>query len=462
VSQWLAEKASGLLGARTTRRSFIVRAAVTGSALSVAPLDYVLRPGTAYAAICGCAGQSCDCGSLCCDGYTQFCCTINGGANSCPPGTTPGGWWKADGSIYCNGPRYYIDCNALCGCSSGCGTFCDPSCDGLNCECALGDCNNRRVGCNQFRYGQCHQEIGCMGRISCRVVSCTPPWLIDGTCSTTSATDDNTANHTAPCLQAPSSASLYGFAAYPPGGYYFVGNDGGVFANGGAPFFGSMGGQILNAPMVGIAVRPTNQGYWLVASDGGIFTFGDAPFLGSMGGIRLNQPVVGMASTPSGNGYWMVAADGGIFTFGDAPFFGSTGSIRLNQPVVGMAATPGGGGYWLVARDGGIFTFGDAPFLGSLGSLVLDSPIVGMFPTPTGRGYYLLGGDGGVFTFGDAPYLGSYPGLPSFDRLVAPGEVRDFFGMSLRTSGSGVNGYTLYGVQEPSPPPPAVNTYSFP
>ncbi len=398
----------------------MVRAAVVGSALTVAPADYVLRPGTAYGAICGCAGQTCDCGSLCCDGYTQFCCTINGGSNSCPPGTIPAGWWKADGSIYCSGPRYYIDCNALCGCSSGCGSFCSSSCDGLTCECALGDCNNRRVGCNLFRYGQCHQEISCVGRIACRVVSCTPPWLLDSTCSLTSATDDNTANHTAACLQAPSSARTYGFAVYPPGGFYLVGNDGGVFTEAGAPFFGSMGGQILNAPMVGMAVRPTFQGYWLVASDGGIFTFGDAPFLGS------------------------------------------TGNIRLNQPVVGMAATPSGNGYWLVARDGGIFTFGDAPFLGSLGSLILNSPIVGMFPTPTGRGYYLLGGDGGVFTFGDAPYLGSYPALPFYDRLVAPGEVREFFGMSLRTSGSQVVGYALYGVEEPSPPPPLVNTYNFP
>ena len=42
------------------------------------------------------------------------------GTNSCPPGTIAGGWWKADGSSYCAGPRYYIDCNATCRC--GCGT----------------------------------------------------------------------------------------------------------------------------------------------------------------------------------------------------------------------------------------------------------------------------------------------------------------------------------------------------
>ncbi len=36
-------------------------------------------------------------------------------------------------------------------------------------------------------------------------------------------------------------------------------------------------------------------GYWEVASDGGIFSFGDATFYGSMGGQKLNQPIVGIA-----------------------------------------------------------------------------------------------------------------------------------------------------------------------
>jgi hypothetical protein len=113
-----------------------------------------------------------------------------------------------------------------------------------------------------------------------------------------------------------------------------VASDGGIFAFGDAPFYGSMGDQVLNKPVVGMAATPTGQGYWLVASDGGIFAFGDAPFYGSMGGQPLNQPIVGMAAPiaapPTGTspppttvaGYWMVAADGGIFSF-DTPFFGS-------------------------------------------------------------------------------------------------------------------------------------------
>ena len=39
---------------------------------------------------------------------------------------------------------------------------------------------------------------------------------------------------------------------------------------------------------------PDNGGYNLVASDGGIFSFGNAVFYGSMGGQPLNQPVVGI------------------------------------------------------------------------------------------------------------------------------------------------------------------------
>ena len=68
----------------------------------------------------------------------------------------------------------------------------------------------------------------------------------------------------------------------------------------------------------------------MVAEDGGIFSFGDAQFYGSMGGQRLNAPVMSMAPDPDGVGYWLVAADGGIFAFG-APFHGSTGHLRLDE-----------------------------------------------------------------------------------------------------------------------------------
>jgi len=141
-------------------------------------------------------------------------------------------------------------------------------------------------------------------------------------------------------------------------------------------------GQITsNYPIVGMAVR-AQGGYWIVAEDGGVFAFGGAPFYGSVysigltglsGARPLNAPVCGIAATPSGNGYWLVAQDGGVFTFGDAPFFGNTytigltglgGSRPLAKPVCGIAATPTGQGYCLIAEDGTLFTFGDATYLG--------------------------------------------------------------------------------------------------
>ena len=187
----------------------------------------------------------------------------------------------------------------------------------------------------------------------------------------------------------------------PGGGYWILGEDGGVFSFD-VPFYGSMGGERLNQPVVGMATTATALGYWLVAGDGGIFSFGDAQFFGSTGDLRLNQPVVGMAPTPSGQGYWLVATDGGVFTFGDGEFLGSTGGIRLNEPVFAMAPTVSGRGYWLVARDGGIFTFGDASFLGSLPERGVRETAVELLPSPSGFGYLIVTREGRVHAFGDA------------------------------------------------------------
>ncbi len=199
------------------------------------------------------------------------------------------------------------------------------------------------------------------------------------------------------------------FAPASSQGTVLAARDGGVFAYGTAPFEGSMGGQHLNAPIVGVATTPDGQGYWLVASDGGVFAYGTAPFEGSMGGQHLNAPIVGIAPSRDGQGYWLVAADGGVFAFGDAGFHGSMGGTDLNAPVVGIAATDHGG-YWLVASDGGVFSFGGASFYGSAGGTRLNAPVTGVAATPDGQGYWLVGSDGGVFTYGDATYFGSVPG----------------------------------------------------
>jgi hypothetical protein len=172
-----------------------VRVAIGGSALAVAPLRYLLRPGSAEAVI---TCRNCRPGARCCDGWTEFCCTINEGVNMCPSYTFVGGWWKCTdyrGRQLCadTGVRYYIDCNRLPGHAIPGG-----------CHCANGDCDRFRVGCNVFRYGQCNTQIAALTEVVCRVIVCEHPASIAGfNCNSTYKQDNRTCGHEAPCLGAP-------------------------------------------------------------------------------------------------------------------------------------------------------------------------------------------------------------------------------------------------------------------
>jgi hypothetical protein len=234
------------------------------------------------------------------------------------------------------------------------------------------------------------------------------------------------------------SASLSSISTPAPNGYWQVASDGGVFAYGGARFYGSTGALVLNRPVVGMAATPDGHGYWLVASDGGVFAFGDAQYYGSTGDLVLNRPVVGMAATSDGHGYWLVGSDGGVFAFGDAIFFGSTGNVHLNRPVVDIATTPDGHGYWLAASDGGVFTYGDAAFHGSAGGLILISAVGAIDATPSGQGYRLAAGDGGVFCYGDAAFQGSAAGQSTRGVVVALASTPQGTGYWLTASDGGV------------------------
>ena len=253
-----------------------------------------------------------------------------------------------------------------------------------------------------------------------------------------------------------------GIAATPGQGYWQVARDGGVFSRGDAGFFGSKGGQPLNAPIVGMAVAPGGQGYWLVGADGGVFAFGSAGFFGSMAGQPLNAPVTGIAAAPNGQGYWLVAGDGGVFAFGPgAAFFGSAGGQALNAPITGIAAAPDGRGYWLVGADGGLFTFGPgAGFFGSGAGQTGRAPVVGIAAAPNGQGYWLAGADGGVFAFGPgAPFHGSAADGPIVSRIGGIARTPDGGGYWLADVSGGV--YAFGNAPElqprparPLPPPP--------
>jgi hypothetical protein len=193
LSNWLVQRATGVLEKRASRRGFLVGSAMVGSAVAVSGCMVATKPGAPYTHITDCAP-----GSLCADGYTDFCCTINDGVNACPPDSFAGGWWRADYSSFCNGTRYYIDCmQYCCGPKTGYQNFC-AGC--TECRCS-GGCDTRKVYCNYFRYGQCHQEISASGPIACRVVTCVPPYTIDDwACSTATAVDNSTAEHGTACL----------------------------------------------------------------------------------------------------------------------------------------------------------------------------------------------------------------------------------------------------------------------
>ena len=92
-----------------------------------------------------------------------------------------------------------------------------------------------------------------------------------------------------------------------------------------------MGGKPLNKPIVGMASTPTGGGYWEVASDGGLFAFGNAPFYGSMGGKKISAPIVQMIAAPTGTGYWEIASDGTVYSFGFAGHYGGMGGKALEQ-----------------------------------------------------------------------------------------------------------------------------------
>lgn len=178
-------------GAAWSRRSFLVRTSVVGSAVAMDLKGFALKPGSALTHVCGPLNE-------CGDAFTAFCCTINHGANLCPADTFVGGWWKADRSAFCRGAaRYYVDCNGTAGSHWGC--HCSES----------STCDKRKVACNIFRYGNCNLDIATEHTaVVCRVITCTPPWEWDQGCTETSFTDDLTALQTAPCLPGPWSSPL--------------------------------------------------------------------------------------------------------------------------------------------------------------------------------------------------------------------------------------------------------------
>jgi hypothetical protein len=193
MASWVDRLAQRLAGEGGSE-SRIARAAVAATALAVAPVVYATRPVSAQDLL----RRTCaDCppGSRCCGGFTAFCCTLPDADNyGCPNNTYVGGWWQCNygGTGLCGttNRRYYVDCNTRPG----------HHCPG-GCHCGSDDCSNFKTCCIHFRYGQCNTQIGQVGAIMCRLVTCIIPCRIECmNCNCSSAVDQFTCTHEAACL----------------------------------------------------------------------------------------------------------------------------------------------------------------------------------------------------------------------------------------------------------------------
>jgi hypothetical protein len=95
----------------------------------------------------------------------------------------------------------------------------------------------------------------------------------------------------------------------------------------------------LAAPLVGVAPTVDGQGVWLAGSDGGVFAFGDAPFYGS--GYPTPSPTVAIIAVSGG--YAEVDKDEVIQPFG--PF---SGLFCQGDSVNKLVSPPEAVGAWLV------------------------------------------------------------------------------------------------------------------
>ena len=139
------------------------------------------------------------------------------------------------------------------------------------CGCGPDGCDSWVTGCFQFRYGQCNQQIDCIGRIVCRVVACVPPWTVDPTCTTTVAVDNSTAEMDAACWTTAPPAP----PPPPPPPCY---------------------SPLTDCMVTSLAGAAGGTGYGMVTSFGKVLTFGSFPALGDLTSEVLAAPIVGMAA----------------------------------------------------------------------------------------------------------------------------------------------------------------------
>lgn len=348
LSQRVVDKVSGLLARRTSRRGFLVRAGVVGSALAVDPFGYVLKPGTAYAAVCG-PGTSCT------TGWTVFCATINKGVNACPPGSIAAGWWKADGASLCGGKaRYIIDCNATCSRCTSPGSragICSTACWSCGCTCGpTSSCDQRKVCCNGFRYGQCNTQVRQVGGVQCRVVSCTPPWKFEA-CSTAPATDNRTRDHNSDALPQKWTPITAKYTALGENGSILGGSVYGELAVPGGRAQRYQNGRMSQSGATGVqaVVGAIARRFEALGAEAGALLFPVAPELVTVGAGRAQAFQNGRISWQAATGAWETTGARAL-AYGRARFE----SGLLGYPITGETGVSDGIGLYVHFERGRI------------------------------------------------------------------------------------------------------------
>jgi hypothetical protein len=202
--------------------------------------------------------------------------------------------------------------------------------------------------------------------------------------------------------------------------FYVLDRGGKVAAFGAAKGLGGLDTTGDRNAAADLAVSPTTNGYWIVTEPGGIWAFGGATWYGSPSKSSNTAGVtsVRLHPTPSGHGYWVLGSDGRMRGYGDAVFFGSPASQGVCD-AVDFWPTPSGKGYWVLTASGRVLSFGDATAKGDLTSRKSWSkPAVAILGA--GTGYLIVTSDGGVYAYGDVPYYGSIAGSGLKPVAIAP------------------------------------------
>ena len=163
--------------ARSPAADLFVGAAVAGSALATNPKSYVLRPQPAYATICGP-------GNTASSGWTVVLLHGQQGRQRLPARQLRRRLVEGRRLVVvrCGLPLHRRLQRRRARSARPAAPTASATASAGAARAAPGrrrTCDQRRVCCNAFRYGQCNTQVKCSGGVHCRVVSCVAPYKWD-------------------------------------------------------------------------------------------------------------------------------------------------------------------------------------------------------------------------------------------------------------------------------------------